>query len=227
MRRDIRVEPRAFRMRSRVKLGVCLLLVAGTAWGLHACGLRVSDVNPERLRTFALSFGAWAPAVYLLAYGQPLVPLPASILTAAAGLAFGPWRGTLVAVSGATLRACTQFALARALGRDTVARLLKGRAAALDQRLGEHSFKAVLLIRLIPNFPYDVQNYTLSLSQVRFAPYALATLVGILPGTALFAFMGHAVTDPAHLWQLLLALLIIVGLMAWQRAWRKRRQSPA
>ena len=214
-------------MRTRVMLGAYLLLVAGLLGGAYASGLRLHDLTPERVRVFVSSYGAWAPVAYLLVYGQPLMPIPASILTAAAGLAFGPWRGLLAAITGATLRACTEFAVGRTLGRRVVARLLRGRAAALDRTLGQHSFRAVLLIRLIPNVPYDVQNYALSLSQVRFVPYLLGTMLGIVPGTAFFAFLGHAVTDPAHLWQLLIAILLLVGVMAWQRAQLKRRQALA
>ena len=104
----------------------------------------------------------------------------------------------------------------------TFAKLLKGRAASLDVALSNSSFKAVLLIRLIPNFPYDVQNYGLGFSQVRFVPFVLATALGIIPASFAFVYLGYSLTDPAQLWKLLVAVLVIVGLMLAQGAWRKR-----
>ena len=204
-----------------VKLAVLLLLVLVAVGALRACGVRVSDITPERIRGFVLGFGGWAPAVYVAAYGQPVIPLPASIMTAAGGLAFGVWWGTCAALAGAMTRACTQFALGRALGRDAIARLLKGRAAALDRQLGARGFLAVFLIRFIPNFPFDVQNYALASSQVRVAPYVVGTLAGIIPGVFLYALLGHTVTDPAHIWQLLAVMLLLVGVTAWLK--RRRR----
>jgi len=177
------------------------------------------------VRAFVLSFGIWAPAIYLVTYGQPIVPLPASVMTITGGLAFGPLWGTLAAVVGGTTRACTQFGVARLLGRDAVAKLLRGRAASLNASLGRDSFRAVLLIRLIPNFPFDIQNYGLGFSQVRFGPFALATLLGIVPASFAFVYLGYSLTDPKQAWKLLLAILVLVGLMLAQGAWKQRRGS--
>jgi uncharacterized membrane protein YdjX (TVP38/TMEM64 family) len=180
-------------------------------------------VNPERIRIFVLSFGVWAPAIYLLAYGQPIVPLPASVMTITGGLAFGPLWGALAALGGATVRACTQFLVARLLGRKAVAKLLKGKAAQLDQKISEHGFKAVLLLRLLPNLPFDVLNYALGFSRVRFKSYALASGLGMIPGSFAYVYLGYSLTDPQHLWKLLLAVLVIVGLIVAQQAIQRRR----
>ena len=207
-----------------VKIGVLVLIIVGVGWLAKAAGLDVRQMTPERIRQFILSFGVWAPLVYILAYAQPIVPLPASVMTGLAGAAFGKWQGTVVALTGATLRASTEFLVARMLGRDVVAKLLKGKVAALDQKLSENSFKAVLLIRLIPNLPFDVQNYGLGFSQVKFLPYVVASFFGMLPGCFAFVYLGESITNPKQIWKLLLAVLLVVGLMAATSAW-KRRQS--
>ena len=205
-----------------VTLGV---IVVGIGLGLKVLGVDLTRLTPERVRTFVLSFGAFAPLAYLLAYGQPLVPLPASIMTATGGLAFGPLWGTLAAIAGATTRACGQFLIAKLLGREAVEKLLKGRLAKLDQQAGRNGFKTVLLVRLIPNFPYDIQNYGLGFSQVRFGPYTLGTLLGILPGSLAYAYLGYSLTDPKQMWKLLMAALLIVGLMTAQLAWKTRHSA--
>ena len=113
-------------MRGRVVLiGVLWLsaILALILW-LHALGVDFSTVTPERIRALLIPYRAGAPILYVAAYGQPLVPLPASVMTMAGGLAFGPWWGLMAAVCGATLRACGQFLIARRLGRKTIARFL-------------------------------------------------------------------------------------------------------
>ena len=210
-----------------VKLGLLLFLVIGIGWVLKLFGVDVTHFTPERVGEFVRSFGGWAPLVYLAAYGQPIIPLPASIMTITGGVAFGPLWGTLAALGGATTRACSQFGVARLFGREAVAKLLKGKVAQLDQKMGENGFNAVLLIRLIPNFPFDVQNYTLGFSKVRFLPYAIASFLGMIPGSFAFVYLGYSLTDPKQIWKLLLAILLIVGLMAATSAWKKRHAAPS
>ncbi len=205
-----------------VKLGLLVVFLVGVAWLLRLTGIDLTRLSPERVQHMVLSFGVWAPLIYLVVYGQPIVPLPASIMTATGGLVFGPIWGTLASLAGSTTRACGQFLIARLLGREAVAKLLKGPAASLDQQIGREGFKTVLLIRLIPNFPFDVQNYALGFSTVRFAPYALGSFLGMIPGTFAYVYLGHSLTNPKQLWKLGLALAIIVGLLFVQRAWQPR-----
>lgn len=211
----------------RIKL-LLVVAVLGGLWMLaRALGVDLSDLTPDRVRGWVLSFGAWAPVVYLLAYAQPIIPLPASIMTGIGGAAFGKGWGTLAALCGATLRAATQFLVARLLGREAVAKLLKGGIASLDQRIGKNSFKAVLLIRLIPNFPFDVQNYGLGFSQARFVPYALATVIGILPGCFAFVYLGYSLTDPKQIWKLGVAIVLVVAAMFLPKLLKRRSAGPA
>ena len=226
MRRSIWMNPVRKRISNGVKGAVFVLLIVGLGWLMKLLGFDVTTLTPERIGTFVRSFGVWAPLVYLVGYGQPIVPLPASIMTITGGLVFGPLWGSLAALTGATIRACTEFLVARLLGREAVAKLLKGKIASLDQKLGENSFKAVLLIRLIPNLPFDVQNYGLGFSRVRFWPYVIASFFGILPGCFAFVYLGYSLTDPKQIWKLGLAIALIVGLMLATSAW-KRRQAPS
>jgi uncharacterized membrane protein YdjX (TVP38/TMEM64 family) len=204
------------------KAGFFVVAIVGVNWGLQASGFDVTQLTPERVRAYVLSFGALAPLIYLAVYAQPLVPLPASILTMTGGLAFGPFWGMAAAIVGATVRACGQFLIVRLFGREAVARLLQGRVAALDQKIGEYGFHAVLLIRLIPNVPYDVQNYGLGLSRVAFGPYVLATFLGIMPASFAFVYLGYSLTDPRQIWKLLIGVLLILIVMVAQRRYAVR-----
>ena len=99
--------------------------------------------------------------------------------------------------------------------------------AALDAQIGANGFVTVLLIRLIPNVPFDMQNYGLGFSRVRFGPYALATCLGMIPGSFAFVYLGYSLTDPKQLWKLGVAVLLIVGLIVLQRLLKSRRPFPS
>ncbi len=199
-------------------------VVIGVGWGI--LGIGPENITPEKVRGFVLSYGLWAPAILFLIYSQPFVPLPGSVMTVTSGLAFGPVLGCAVALSGAITRACTQFIVARYLGRRTVTRLLHGRVAHFNQKLGKHSFKAVLLIRMIPNVPYDMQNYGLGVSHVRFVPYLLATLIGITPFSVMLVLFGHTLTEPQQFWKLLAVLLTIATFVILQQSYANRHPVP-
>ena len=209
-----------------MKLGLCLLLLAGIVWSL--LGFDLGDLAPDRVRTLMLSFGAWAPIFYLLLYSQPIVPLPSSVFTTAGGLAFGPWWGLIAAMAGATTRACTQFWLARWLGRGAVATPRQGTIAALEQYLATHPVKAVALTRVIPNLPFDAQNFLLGVSRVRFLPYVVGTALGIMPSCVVFAYLGYSLGNTRQPWKLGVGvLLIVVLLIAQQLSTRQRARSPS
>lgn len=195
-----------------------LILSIGAFWFLFA----QSGLKPEKIRDFIQSFGLWAPLIYALIYAQPIVPVPALLLTISGGLAFGPFRGLILVLLSATLRAVLEFLIARWLGREAVAKLLKGNFARLDDLLASNSFYAVFLIRMIPNLPFDVQNYGLGLSKIPFKPYLWATFLGMLPGTAMFVYFGHALTEPQHIWKLFLIIGLIVLLLFAQKVYRNK-----
>lgn len=208
-----------------LKLMGLLVLAAGLVWLFNRSGLDITRINPGRVREFVLSFGIWAPVIYLATFGQPLVPLPASIMTAAAGLVFGTAWGAVAALSGATLRASNQFLLVRSLKEEVFHKLFRGKVPVLYRTTGQFGFKSVLLVRLIPNFPFDIQNYGLAFTPVRFTPYLLATVAGILPGTIIGVYFGHALTDPKRLWKVVMVMLVIVALAVLQRVWAARQRA--
>ena len=145
--------------------------------------------------------GAWAPLAFVLGYILATVALvPGSILTLAAGALFGLWKGVLLAFIAATLGAAAAFLVARHLARDFVHRRLGGdqRVAAIDRAIGDHGRKIVFLLRLSPAFPFNLLNYLLGITTVRFTDYLIASL-GMLPGTFLYVYYCKVVGEVARL----------------------------
>jgi len=141
------------------------------------------------------SLGAWGPIFVALFYIVACVfLLPGSVLTLGAGFLFGVPVGLLSAWIGATLGACVAFLVGRTLARDWVARkvLRNPKFAAVDEAVGREGFKIVLLLRLSPVFPFNFLNYALGLTKVSFGEYALASLIGMLPGGLMYVYFGSA-----------------------------------
>lgn len=144
---------------------------------------------------WAQGLGAWGPMFVALFYIVACVlMLPGSALTLGAGFLFGVPVGLLSAWTGATIGACAAFLVGRTLARDWVASKVSGnpKFAAVDEAVGREGFKIVLLLRLSPVFPFNFLNYALGLTKVPFRQYALATLIGMLPGGLMYVYLGSA-----------------------------------
>lgn len=71
------------------------------------------------------------------------------------------------------------------------------RFAATERAVAAHGFKITLLLRLGPIFPFVTLNYGLALTSIALGPYALATAVGIVPGTFMFVYIAWVATNAA------------------------------
>jgi len=138
--------------------------------------------------------GVWGPVVFALGYAVATVAfIPGSLLTLAAGAIFGLAKGTVTVFFGATLGAALAFLVARYLARQAIERRTAGnpRFAAIDRAVAKEGLKIVTLLRLAPIFPFNLMNYGLGLTQVKFRDYVLAS-VGMIPGTFLYVYYGKA-----------------------------------
>lgn len=141
----------------------------------------------------ALRGSTWAPVVFVAAYATATaLAIPGTILTLAGGALFGFGWGTLWNWLAANLGASAAFWIARALGRDAVARVTGDRLARLDRATRAHGFRGLLALRLIPLVPFNALNFGSGLTGMPWRTYAAATAVGILPGTAVYTFFADA-----------------------------------
>ncbi len=127
--------------------------------------------------------------VYALA---ALLFLPGAIFTIAAGLVYGIVAGTAVAIVGATLGAGIAFLAGRYLFRNRIKKFAgkNKKFGAIDDAIGKQGWKIVGLLRLSPLIPFNVSNYFYGITAIGFWPYLLASFVGMLPGTLLYAYLG-------------------------------------
>ncbi len=196
------------------------VIVFGIVFAAVAVGFLFLPVREwfTALQVYVDRLGPLGPAVVAAAYVILTVLLiPGSALTIGAGTVFGLWTGLAVVVVGANLGALASFLLARTLLRDKVTEWAKAnpRFDALDRAIAKEGFKMVLLSRLSPAFPFTLLNYLLGLTKVSVGSYALANLIGMLPGTFLYVYIGatlsSGLSEGASLFK---QILLGVGLLA-------------
>jgi len=213
-------EPQAESGSSRAKTGLKLAAVLLVVVGLYFLG-RFAGPYVETFKNWVRGLGPLAPTVFILGYIVATVAfLPGAILTAAAGAIFGLLWGTVYVFIGATIGACSAFLVARYFARGWVEKQVQGKPKfeAIDRAVGREGGKIVALLRLTPVVPFNLLNYALGLTKVRFWPYAFACFA-MLPGTFLYVYLGYlaeqtatgAAAGEAKLWKW---VANIVGLLA-------------
>jgi pyruvate/2-oxoglutarate dehydrogenase complex dihydrolipoamide dehydrogenase (E3) component/uncharacterized membrane protein YdjX (TVP38/TMEM64 family) len=120
--------------------------------------------------------------------------MPGSVITLGAAFIFGLLHSVIIVSIGSTLGACLAFLVGRTIGREWVAEKVRGSAkfSAIDDAVGQEGFKIVFLLRLSPIFPFNLLNYALGLTNVSFWKYALASWLGMIPGTVMYCYIGSA-----------------------------------
>ncbi len=189
--------------------------------------------TPVQMRDWAESVGPWFPLAFLGTHVvATVVPVPRTAFTLAAGLLFGPLLGVGIAVVASTASAVLALLLVRAAGWQ-LKRLVRHRSIhTVDERLRARGWLAILSLRLIPAVPFSVINYAAGASAVRLAPYTLATVAGLLPGTAAVVILGDALAGHPSPMLLLVSLctgsLGVTGLVFEIRHYRQhhRRNRP-
>jgi uncharacterized membrane protein YdjX (TVP38/TMEM64 family) len=180
------------------------LVIALLAVGLLLAAGRYFDVQQ-----YVLAFVAWVrhagvPGMVLFAAAYVLATVlfvPGLLLTMGAGLAYGLVVGAPLVWLSANLAAAAAFVLGRTLARDVIAHRVAGNAkfAAIDRAVGREGFKIVLLTRLSPAFPFNLLNYAYGLTRVTLRDYVAASLLGMIPGTVMYVYLGSLLTDVAQL----------------------------
>jgi uncharacterized membrane protein YdjX (TVP38/TMEM64 family) len=209
------------------------VFVIGTAIViLVAVALLVPLPTAVQLRDWATSVGPWFPVAFLVAHVVVTIfPFPRTAFTLAAGLLFGPALGIAIAVTASTISAVLALVLVRAAGWQLSRLVPHPRVAALDERLRTRGWPTVLSMRMIPAVPFSVLNYAAGASAVRLVPYTVASLVGLMPGTAAVVILGDALTGNVSPLLLLVsactASLGIAGLVHEVRTHRRHDRKAA
>jgi uncharacterized membrane protein YdjX (TVP38/TMEM64 family) len=208
--------------------------------GPRYLSLETIKANRDALLAFADRHFAAALAIAFLVYaGATALSLPGGlVLSLAMGFIFGRWVGTALVVVAATVGATLVFLAARYLFADAARRRLGALGERINAGFTDHAFSYLLFLRLVPLFPFFLVNLAPAFTSIPVRTYALATLIGIVPGTFVYVNLGQALGRIDSLAGLVsretLLAFALLGLfalapVAWKR-WKARavqaRKSP-
>ena len=168
-------------------------LVAFFALGLERY-LSIDALRQHRgvLRAWVETSGVLATLVFMAVYIITVAfSLPgATVLSIASGFLFGPGWGTVVVIISATLGATVLFSIAKT----TLGDVFRARAGSwlptLEAGFREHALSYLIVLRLVPIFPFFIINLVPAFLRVPLATFVLGTFVGIIPGSFVYASVG-------------------------------------
>ncbi len=175
---------------------LAVLFIAGVAYWFNRYGILKATL------AWLESFGPWAPAGFVAVYILTAIFfVPSFVFTFAAGVLFGLPGGLALALAGSGLGAVSAFLIGRYLARPWAEKMI-GRNAkfqTLIQAMSQKGWKIVLLARLSPIFPFMIANYAFGLTRLSARAYLAASLLGSLPSTTVYVYLGSVIGELALL----------------------------
>lgn len=168
-------------------------LIAFFALGLqHQLTLAALKQHHEELSRLVAAHPAQAAAIFAAGYALATAfSLPiATVLTLAAGFLFGTLEGGALVVAGATTGATLIFLAAKTALANLLEARLGTRLRQMEEGFRRNAFNYLLVLRLVPIFPFFAVNLGAGLLGVRLRTYVAATLLGIIPATFIYAGLG-------------------------------------
>ncbi len=223
-------DPGDSRHRNWWKLCFALLAIAAgmaVAWRLGLFEMLTVD-NIDRLNAWFDGLGWWAPVVFVLLWiAASVFFLPGLAITIAGGLVFGAVWGAVWTTVGANLGAIAAFLVGRYAARGMVERMVEKNQALkkIDEGVKRQGWRMLMVTRLVPIFPFNVQNYVYGLTDIPLRTYVLVTLPCMLPATIAYNFAAGAVRTGNFgktLWNLGIAAVLFV-LLSMIPGWVRKR----
>jgi len=151
--------------------------------------------NREFLVKFVAEQKMLAILVYMLVYVIAIAfSLPGGLLlTVVGGFLFGAITGTIVVVIAATIGASLLFMATRSALGDFLRAKAGPWLVKLQDGFTENAFNYLLVLRLVPLFPFFIVNIVPAFLGMSLRTYVVGTLIGIIPGTAVFATFGAGI----------------------------------
>lgn len=139
-----------------------------------------------------------ASIIYIIitAIGSSVLALPGVTFALFSGILFGPILGIILCSISATMSASISFIISRFFLKDSVKPLIE-KNKYLNKILFEDGNKnAIMLLmitRLVPLFPYNIQNFAYGITDISFTLYTIYTFIFMLPGISLFTIASASI----------------------------------
>jgi uncharacterized membrane protein YdjX (TVP38/TMEM64 family) len=147
--------------------------------------------------------------------------LPGVTFAILAGILFGPWWGTLFCLIATTAGAIIAFIIGRFFLQDSIKPMVeknKTLKRLLFDDVGKSDIVLLAITRLVPIFPYNIQNFAYGITDMSLSHYSLYTFLFMIPGVALYTIGTAGFTSDGN--KLLYfgiagILLILVFFLGW------------
>jgi len=234
--REAPAPPRSLARRLAPLAVLVAILVLFFALGLDRY-VSVTALREHRdaLAAFVTGHGALAGLIYVAIYAVAVAAsVPGgAVMSIAGGFLFGTVLGALYVVIGATLGATALFLAARSALGDWLRQRLGKLGERMATELHDNAFGYLLVLRLVPLFPFWVVNLVPAFAGVSLRSYVTATFLGIIPASVVFtgigsslgaAFKANAVSDLVSWRQLLplVGLAVLALIPVAYRRWQTR-----
>ena len=130
--------------------------------------------------------------------GCVALALPGITFAIAAGLLFGPLLGTIACSVVTTIGAMLAFIAGRFFLKDSIkpaAMKNKYLKKWLFDESGNNEIFILMITRLVPLFPYNLQNFAYGVTDIKFVTYSVCSLLFMLPGTAMYTVGTAGLAD--------------------------------
>ncbi|MCG9126696.1 TVP38/TMEM64 family protein [Candidatus Poribacteria bacterium] len=154
--------------------------------------------NVYQIKEWVSGYGIIAPLIYIGFYiVGTLFFLPGLPITVLSGIVFGPVFGVIYAVIGAIIGVSLAFLVARYAARDLVESWVQGNTQfqKIDEKVELEGWRILMFTRLVPIFPFNLQNYAYGLTGIKFITYVIVSAIFMLPGTIAYVQIGGALVS--------------------------------
>ena len=191
-------------MLPRLLLGLAIVVSALSS------ALNGYQIDPAVIEGAIHNLGVWAPMVYvaLVALATVLF-VPGALDGLAGGMLFGPVRGTILNLAGATV-GLQRHSWSRYMAADWVRRQADRRLDQLIKGVEVEGWRGVAFAPRVPILPFNLLNHARGLTHIQLVVYVLASFVCMFTGTLAYTYLGYAGREAlsgggllirnAHLW---------------------------
>lgn len=163
---------------------------------------------------YVSSKGKFGQVTFLLLWiVKPLfMVIPSSVFSIAGGTLFGPLQGFILNMIGFFLSGTFAFYISRLLGKRYIERIIKGNMLKIYKGIEKDGFKIIFLFRFPPIFPYDIFSITAGITRIKYRSFIFGSLLGVIPETICYSFVGNSI-ESGSLLRLLLSVLSMLIVM--------------
>ncbi|MGL5356580.1 MAG: TVP38/TMEM64 family protein [Cetobacterium sp.] len=181
-----------------VKLVMGMLVLSLIVVALLRSGALEYLKDRQKLEDLIKGLGVWGPIAYIGLYAAVTTTCISVLpLTLVGGLIFGAVMGVVYTAIGACLGLSLAFLIARYIARKPIEEKF-GQTEAfkkINEGVKNDGWFILATTRLLPVFPFGIQNYVYGLTSISFIQYSLLSTLFILPGTSVFVLLAGAVAS--------------------------------